>query len=57
MVLYKGERMSEEKKSEKADIAKIAEDVHTIKNITVTYFILGIIAFLIAVLAAFGSTR
>ena len=49
--------MSEDKKTGKDNIAKIADDVHTIKNITVTYFVLGIIAFLAAILAAFGSTR
>lgn len=44
-----------EKESEKKTLDKIADDVHTIKNITVTYFVIGIIMVLIFILGAMAS--
>lgn len=44
-----------EKKTDNELLSKISEDLHTIKNITVTYFVIGIIMVLIAILSAMAS--
>lgn len=50
----KGSNMSD-KKTDNEILNKISEDLHTIKNITVTYFVIGIIMVLIAILSAMAS--
>ena len=46
--------MSEEKKTEKDVLEKMAEDVHTIKNITVTCFVTAIVLFLLSIMISLG---
>ena len=46
--------MSEDKKPEKDVLEKIAEDVHTIKNITVTCFVIAIVLFLLSIMVSLG---
>ena len=46
--------MSEDKKPEKDVLGKIAEDVHTIKNITVTCFVTAIVLFLLSIMVSLG---
>jgi len=44
-----------DKKNDNELLSKIAEDLHTIKNITVTYFVIGILMVLIAILGGMAS--
>ena len=44
-----------DKKNDNELLSKISEDLHTIKNITVTYFVIGILMVLIAILGGMAS--
>lgn len=47
--------MSDKKTPEEKYLEKIASDVHTIKNITMTYFVIGIIAVVLTIIGAMAS--